>query len=526
MGHALLINPSSVRTYGSTEGGLAFPVYPVLGLASIAGALRDRGHTVRILDLSYRPYEPDLVRGVIREERPDVVGITATTPLMNQLRDLSFLVKDVDPAILTVAGGSHPSALPETTLEESAVDLVAQGEADGVIADLLDGTAPADVEGLYLRDGDAICSTGPRGLLDDLDQLPLPAWEHYPMDSAWITNKLLARRLPVTGVEFSRGCIYLCDFCASKHTMGRGYRKKSPERCAAELERLASFGFREAVLHDDIFTTDTDWAAAVCEEIIRRRPDIIWTASNGIRVDAVDPELYRLMVRAGCYRTYFGLESGSDRVLRAFGKGGKATIDAADRAVRTALDAGLDVNGFFMVGLLPDDEQSMQDTIDLARRLPLNNMKCGICVPLPGTPMFHELHEQGRIKTLDWDQYTVYNRAENIFDHPNLDWPTITAAFDRFYQQVYVRNPRYALRRGRALIRNRELLAHLRYTIRFLRMLAGKRPEPAPEAYAYEDRWRPLDHPVDEPLIRHAVPRVRRTGTALLLRDRRPAPAP
>ena len=214
-------------------------MYPILSLAAIGGAIKERGHTFRIVDLSYRRYDPDLLRSVICEERPDVVGITATTPLMNQARDLSFLVKDIDPDIVTIAGGAHPSALPQESLEESALDLVACGEGDDVVAHLLDGRRPTDVAGLWVRTADGIVSTGPAGLREDLDSLPMPAWENYPAEAKTAASKLLARNLPVTSIEFSRGCIYSCDFCASKNTMGRGYRKKSPQRCADELERLA-----------------------------------------------------------------------------------------------------------------------------------------------------------------------------------------------------------------------------------------------------------------------------------------------
>lgn len=525
MGHALLINPSSYRTYGTAEGGIAFPVYPVLGLASIAGAVRDRGHTVEILDLSYRRYDPELIRAAIRRNRPDVVGITATTPLMNQLRDISFVVDEIDPSILTIGGGAHPSALPETTLRESALDAVARGETDFVVADLLDGTDLGDIAGLHWRGDGGIVANGPAGLLDDLDRLPLPAFEQYPMEAAWTSSKLLARHLPVTSIEFSRGCIYSCDFCASKNTLGRGYRKKSPERCSEELARLAALGFREAVLHDDIFTTDGDWAAAVCEEIIRRRIDIAWTASNGIRVDAVDRELFAVMKRAGCYRVYFGFETGNADVLRAFGKGGRATLERGEEAVRMARDEDLDPSGFFLVGLMADTEESMQDTIDYARRLPLDNLKCGICIPYPGTPMFTELHAQGRIKTMDWDEYTVYNRAVDIFDHPTLDWPTITDAFDRFYRDVYVRNPRYAVRRLRSLVRSGELLPYLWYTVKFLRLIRGKRRAVEPERYAHADRWRELDTDLDAPLESHPVSRHRRHGTALRIAARSAAGA-
>jgi anaerobic magnesium-protoporphyrin IX monomethyl ester cyclase len=520
MGHALLINPSYFRTYGSTEGGIAFPVYPILSLAAIGGSLKERGHTFRILDLSYRRYEPDLLREVLAEERPDVVGVTATTPQMNQARDLSYLVKEVCPDAITVAGGSHPSALPAETLRESVLDHVACGECDHVLSDLLDGVDPATIGGLYRREGDAIEVPGPAGLIEDLDTLPMPAWEDYPIEGNRQVSKIIARHLPVTSIEFSRGCIYSCDFCASKNTMGRGYRKKSPERCADEMARLEALGFREVVVHDDIFTTDTAWAKAVCEEIIRRGIDIAWTCSNGIRVDAADAELFDVMRRAGCYRVYFGFETGNDEVLKAFGKGGRATLDQGIEAVELARAAGLEPNGFFLVGLMPDTEASMQDTIDYAKKVRLDVQKCGICVPLPGTPMFRDLHAQGRIKTTDWDAYTVYNKAENIFDHPTLDWPTITRYFDRFYRQVYLR-PGYIGRRLRFLLKNGELWQNVRFMTRFLKMLSRDGQEVTPESYAYEDRWRPLDLRPDQPLGDYPVPRARRSGTALTMGRRR-----
>lgn len=513
--HALLINPSYFRTYGSNEGGIVFPVYPILSLAAIGGAIKERGHTSRIIDLSYRRYDPDLLRRVIRAERPDIVGITATTPLMNQARDLSFLVKDLDQDILTIAGGSHPSALPRESLEESALDVIACGEGDYVMADLLDGRRPAEVRGLYVRDGDDIVSTGPGVLLEDLDALPQPAWEDYPPEAKTAASKLFARYLPLTSVEFSRGCIYSCDFCASKITMGRGYRKKSPERCADELERLAAMGYRTVVLHDDIFTTDTNWAKQVCEAIIRRKVDIVWSCMNGIRVDAVDHELFGLMKRAGCYRVYFGFETGNEDVLKGFGKGGRATLDRGVIAVDLAREAGLEPSGFFMVGLMPDTEASMQDTIDYARRMRLDSMKCGICVPYPGTPMFQQLNEQGRIKSLDWDSYTVYNKADAIFDHPTLEWPTITAFFDRFYREVILKNPAYIWRRVRYLAKNGELFVNLKFALRFFRLLSARSKPPEPEPYAYADRWRPLDLKPDRHLTVYPVPRARRRGTAL-----------
>ena len=515
MAKALLINPSTVRTYGSNEGGIAFPVVPVLGLASIAGAIRDAGHEVRILDLSYLPYQPGLVRQALLDDPPDIVGITATTPLMNQARDLSFLCREVAPQARTILGGAHASALPSRSLGESAFDFVAAGEADFTIARLLDGADDREVPGLWIRapDGAAIAPSRSGGLLEDLDDLPLPAWERYPMEVNQHITRFVARHRPMTVLEFSRGCIYGCDFCASKNTMGRGYRKKSPERCAEEVVRLAQQGFREALLVDDIFTTDNDWAAAVCEAIIATGVRFPWTASNGIRVDSADPELFKLMRRAGCYRVYFGFESGNDEVLRAFGKGGQASVAKGIAAVRMARKAGLETDGFFMVGLTGDTEDSMEQTIDFARRAPLDAMKCGICVPFPGTPMFQSLNASGHLRALDWDSYTVYNKTEQIFVHPTLELVAIKRAFRRFYVRALALNPSYLLRRFVFMVRHGEILLTMRNLTKFWVLIWG-RGKPAPEqGYAYEDQWRRLDVSPGELLEITPILRVRRVGS-------------
>lgn len=525
MGKALVINPSYFRTYGSNEGGIAFPVYPILSLSAIAGAVKARGHEVKIVDLSYRRYEPDHIRQMIQEEKPDLVGVTATTPLANQMRDLSYLVKDISEDIITVAGGAHPSALPFETMQQSALDAIVCGEGDFVAADLLDGKSMSDIAGLYWRDGDEIRVNQPGGLMSNLDDLPMPAWEDYPVECNERVTKIIARHRPVTTIEFSRGCVFKCDFCGSKNTMGLGYRKKSPERCADEVELLQRLGYRELVLVDDIFTSDNNWAAQVCEEFIRRDLKMAWTCTNGIRVDSANPELFSLMKRAGCYRVYFGFESGNDQVLQAFGKGGKATLEKGITAVEMAREAGLEPNGFFMVGLTGDTEETMQDTIDYAKKVRLETMKCGMTTPFPGTPSFNALREQGRIKTLDWDQYTVYNSAENIYDHPNLDWATIKKYFKKFYAEAYFGNPAYMFRRLKFVLKNNEIFWNAYYTIKFLVMLWGKEKGPQEEQYAFEEKWRPLDLKLDAELRNYPVPQAKGAASrkAVLKEEKKPS---
>ena len=120
----LLINPSYSPSYGGTKAGIVNPVCPTLGLATIAATAVERGHKVEILDLSWRPYDFQLVKERILQFKPDIVGITATTPLMNQLRDLTILIKDISKKIFIVGGGAHPSAIPLESLSESKLEII------------------------------------------------------------------------------------------------------------------------------------------------------------------------------------------------------------------------------------------------------------------------------------------------------------------------------------------------------------------------------------------------------------------
>ena len=127
MSKILLINPSYTGSYGSAKASITNPIFPTLGLTTIAAVALQRGHTVTILDLSYRPYDWQLIRSEIVKSKPDIVGITATTPLMNQLRDITVLCKDISKEILVVGGGAHISAMPLESMQESMLDLALTG---------------------------------------------------------------------------------------------------------------------------------------------------------------------------------------------------------------------------------------------------------------------------------------------------------------------------------------------------------------------------------------------------------------
>lgn len=487
MAKILLINPSYVRTYGNAKLSVASPVFPTLGLATIAATAREGGHKVCLLELCYLDYDPNLVRETIIREKPDFIGVTATTPLMNQLRDIAHIAKHISNRIMVIGGGSHPSALPTESMDESVLDFICYGESDYTFAELVDGKPPKDILGLVWRDGDRIVMNAPRPLIDDLDGLPMPAWDLFPAaEYRHRVTRLIVRRPPASMVEFSRGCVFQCDFCSSKNTMGFGYRKKSPERCAEEMLALRKLGYGEALLADDIFTSDNRWAVDVCRAITRKKTGMLWTCTNGIRVDSAKTELFSAMYEAGCYRVHFGFESGNDAVLKAFGKGGRASLEQGREAVRAARAAGMDTFGMYMFGLSADTPRSMQDTIDYGKTTPVDMMRFGITVPLPGTKMFNDLRGQGHIRTYDWDLYNVYN-TDPIYEHPVLSHAVIMDYYHRAHVEAYWKNPRFILRRFLRGLRTGEFLWDAYYA---MKMRFGRDTALASSYdYAHRDEW-------------------------------------
>ena len=490
MATVLLINPSYDPTYGGTKGGITNPVFPTLGLATIAAVARQRGHRIHILDLSWRPYDHALVRDKIFELKPDVVGMTGTTPLMNQVRDLSILVKDISEDIAVVAGGPHVTALPEETLSESKLDAVFLGEADYSFADYCDASDPADVKGICYRSGDEFRMTAREPLIGNLDDLPMPAWDLYDIKDYHRIPRLLVKQLPATIAEFSRGCVFKCDFCASKTTMGQGYRKKSPERCAEEVARMASLGYREFWLADDIFTSDQEWAVSVCEDITKTGADIVWTCTNGIRVESADDRLFRSLRNAGCYRVSFGFESGNNEILKKFGKGGQATIEQGWAAVKMARAAGLDTAGTMLLGLSHDTEETMMDTINYARRLPLDMMKFGVTIAFPGTPMFNDYARLGLIRSFDWDKYFIYS-DEPLFAHRNLTQEKISEFIDLAFKRAILFNPGFVLRRVIRGLKTGEFFWDMLYALKFFFTPASRTVRES--IYYAKDRWPTYD---------------------------------
>lgn len=458
MKKALLINmPSNIKVYSkSALKGIIAALAP-LNLAELASAILAVGVDCQILDLqlSSNPYQE--IETTIKSYRPQIVGLTFTSLLYQEAKDIASFIKKLDPKVYILAGGTHATIFSKEVLQASDIDLVVRGEGDYTIQEIVKGTPPENIKGITYKTTDgAIVSNPNQPLIQNLDTLPLPAW-HLLDTSIYHFPRPFTKKSPAGPIMTSRGCLYACKYC-SNAIFGRTYRAKSVARVIEEFELLLKSGFQEIMVLDDMFAMDLKRAKAICDEVIKRKFTFPWQIETGLRVNRVDAELFQKLKQANCYKTAFGFESGSDYILKTLNK--SATIAQARAAVKWAKAAGMETVGFFMLGLPEDTKKTMDETINFACSLGLDYAKSTIFVPFPATPLFDELDRRGLIRTRDWSKYN-FHTASKVYTHPHLSWETLQKYYIKFHRKFYFR-PSYLIRRLIKSIKKRELFEDLK----------------------------------------------------------------
>lgn len=463
MARVLFLNPPSRKNiYLATNVSVAAPNYPNLTLATLAGSIINE-HQVKIIDLDLLTNPYSFLFDEIQGFGPDVIAASANTPDYLTVKEIMHKIKERYPVIKTIVGGVHITALPEDASKESCFDVIAIGEGDTVISELLSVSSPNDVPGIVYRDaisGKRIC-TSKRKLIPDLNLLPYPAWHLFKLNK-YKNSRLSSRKNPVGLIETSRGCAFQCNFC-NKLTFGSVYRTKDPGRVVDEMEYMIKSGFKEIHIIDDSFTQNIDRAKTICIEIIRQNLKFSWSLLNGVRVDMVDYEFFELAKKSGCWQVGFGIESGDQDIIDKINK--KITLSQIEKAVKSAKKAGLSTFGFFILGLSGENEKSMEQTIEFAKKLPLDIAKFDICIPYPGTPYYKELELKGRIRSENWSKYICHQTDERLFDHPNLTWDTIAYYYKKAFREFYLR-PAYMIPRFTKSLRTGDLFFYISYFLK------------------------------------------------------------
>jgi anaerobic magnesium-protoporphyrin IX monomethyl ester cyclase len=421
-------------------------IIPPLGLAYLAAVLEDNGYEVRIFDCSIGISLSQLM-GHLKEYQPDVVGITSTTPAFHDARRTAESVRQTLPEAAIVLGGAHVSAVPQNALSYDCFDVGVIAEGELTMLELvrhIEGDGLSDLTGIaglvFRRDGE-IFLTEPRGYIRDLDTIPFPARHLLPPLSAYSPTPASYRKLPLAVLMTSRGCPYQCTFCDRK-VFGNLTRGHSPDRVVAEVEEVLNrYGAREIRFFDDTFTYNKKRIMEMCEKILQKGLRFPWTCLT--RVSAVTKELLKKMKEAGCWQVLYGLESGDPHVLASLKKGN--TVEQNEQAVRWAQEVGLGVRADFIVGTPAETMESLERTLEFAKRLKLDYAHFNKFVPFAGTELYEELVEQGYEFDIS-DLPTILDHQATPYVPPSMTAEEFHEFLDRANREFYLR-PSHILRR-------------------------------------------------------------------------------
>jgi radical SAM superfamily enzyme YgiQ (UPF0313 family) len=370
-----------------------FPVARV-GTVLLSTILKEKGYEVKafIEDIS----TPDWTF----VENSDVVCISTLTS--TAVRAYSIGQRLTARGITVIMGGAHPTFMPGEALQYS--DFVIRGEGDFILPELmsyLDCSTPAieTIQGLSYRNKSGKFFHNPdRQLLkeEELDSLPVP---DFSLVHKWTPTHLYS-------VSTSRGCPFACKFCSVIHIFGRQYRFKSTGSVLKELKHILSVSNGTRFFVDDNFTANRKRTKELLRLMISEKLTSKWTAQ--VRTDAaVDPELLSLLADAGCHTVYIGFESINPRTLEHYNK--KQTLEDIVRSIRAFRDHGIHIHGMFVIGADTDDVDVIQRTVDFAIRNGIDTIQFMVLTPLPGTPLFKEMKENGRLLHTDWSKYDAHH---------------------------------------------------------------------------------------------------------------------
>ena len=439
-------------------------ISPPLGLLYIAATLLKDNHEVYILDYLIENFTEEHLAGFIKDKKIELVGISVVTPLANQAKTVSEIIRKNFPEIKIIMGGPHPTLLPEETLKNCpAVDFLTLGEGElrlpKLIASLNENNFNS-LDGLAFRQENEIVINPVAEYIEDLDRLPFPA--RHLVDLEKYSRKMASRHFPATTMFTTRGCPFHCIYC-SKPISGKMFRKRSPENVIKEIELLKrDFGIKEIIFYDDTITFDRERIWKICQLLIEKRLNIKWKCET--RVNLVDKELLQKMKEAGCYMIAFGIESGSQRVLDILRKG--ITLQQIENAVGWANSASISVLGYFMLGIPGETEEEIEATIKLAKRLNIDYAQFSIATAFPGTELYEIAKKAGKIDT-DWSKsfYALSGvKAETSLS--NVPIEKLREYLKKAYRSFYFR-PGYIWRR----IKNIRTTDDLRYNLKGIKKL-------------------------------------------------------
>jgi magnesium-protoporphyrin IX monomethyl ester (oxidative) cyclase len=481
----------------------------VIGLAYIGGVLQKASYKVRILDClvssqyfqqidsNFRRYglSDTEILEEIESFEPDVVGISCMfTSYFKDAHNIARLVKDYNKNILVIFGGAHASTFPEAVMKDNNVDITIIGEGEITICEVLDCYSNKKsfdgVKGIMHRLNGKVKKEEPRDFINNLDDIPFPAWELLENDLETINNenkknKFLMRK-PLGFILTSRGCPRECYFCSVKLIWSRRWRMRSAKNVVNEIEFLKNkYGYREFHFVDDNCSVSKQRMRQICNELMRRKLNVKLATPTGIAINTLDKEILSKMKRVGFYRLCFGIESGDASTQKIIKK--MVILEEAKKVIAYANKLGFWTSATFIIGFPHETMKEIEASINFAQKSNLDFAIFYLLIPQPATEVYKIFKEQGLIdldkyidpNSCDWYKISItYSNGfkTSLFSNEDLQG-ILSMAYKKFLKYKL-----FSLRTYINVIRKIRSIEDLKYTFQlisipigmFLNMIYGK----------------------------------------------------
>ena len=415
-----LLNPPGI--YHARNLSSLTPSLP-LGLAYVAAALETAGFAVDVIDaIGEAPTRVDKdgefrrvglgPDDIIRRIDPDtrVVGFSIMFSFLWPVaREILRAIRAARPDVILVGGGEHFTGLPEYSMEQAPVDFIVMGEGEEAAVELMDALASGrtdyeNIPGLAWRQDGRVRVNPRRARHKNVDEIAWPAWHLFDVkgyDEQELVNGIhKGLTIPILA---TRGCPYQCTYCSSPSMWTQRWLPRNPVDVADEIEHyVRTYGATNFPFQDLTAIIRKDWIVTFCQELIRRRLNVVWQFPSGTRCEAIDDEVAPLLHESGGRHLAFAPESGSERTRGLIKK--KMTTPALLAAVRASVRAKLNVTAFFVLGFPHDTREDIRGTVRLARRLAIegiDDINMSFFFPIPNTELYHQLVGSGRIQLTD-----------------------------------------------------------------------------------------------------------------------------
>ena len=368
----------------------SFTTLPRLGSILLGTILKQKGYNVKVFIEDIAPIAWSLL------DDADMVCVSSITSTAN--RAFQIADKFRKHGVPVAVGGPHSTFLPDESLGHA--DYVIRGEGEETLVELLDhlnNNKPLNsIKGLsYINSNDEIIHNTKRELIQDLNDSPIP---DFNLVYKW-------GKATVVPVATSRGCPFGCKFCSVIPMFGRKYRHKTVDRVLEEIKAAAPKKGHVFFI-DDNFAANKKMTKTLLRAMIDNNIKIEWSAQ--VRTDvAKDPELLELMKKAGCFAVFIGFESINPKTLSLYNKG-QELIDI-ENSIRLVKKHNINIHGMFVLGSDTDDIQTIRNTAKFANKLDIESIQFMVLTPLPGTPVFEELKDSGRLIHTDWSKYDAHH---------------------------------------------------------------------------------------------------------------------